>query len=83
MNIEHKIEDPDMTKLCQGVQNSAHIAIGANGFSVCLPTDAGEGDCHFEGIQDLSVAHELSEMLIGELEHSSLETQRNPNIVFG
>ncbi|MBF0190776.1 MAG: hypothetical protein HQL99_06440 [Magnetococcales bacterium] len=69
--------------LCSGVRDHVHIAMGDNGFSVCRNDQARIGDCLIEGIPDLGVAHELTEMLIGEMEQKALEAQQRPGLVFG
>ena len=43
------------------------IEIGENGYSVCHSDHPVVGECIIEGVQELGVAQELSEMLTGEL----------------
>ncbi|MBF0214012.1 MAG: hypothetical protein HQM00_10705 [Magnetococcales bacterium] len=69
--------------LCHGVRDHVHIELGDNGFSVCRSDQARIGDCLIEGIPDLGVATELTELLIGELEQKALEAQEKPGLVFG
>ncbi|MBF0626645.1 MAG: hypothetical protein HQL91_00340 [Magnetococcales bacterium] len=69
--------------LCNGVRNHVHIELGDNGFSVCRSDHARIGDCLFEGITDLGVAQELTELLIGEMEHKALVAQQQRGLVFG
>ena len=48
--------------------NKVNIEVGESGFSVCQVSHTVVGECVIEGVQELSVAQELSEMLEGELE---------------
>lgn len=82
MNRQCNTFNTEIAALYHGVQNLIHIEIGANGYSLCRYANDIEGNCLIEGIQDLGVAHELTEMLIGELENAALEAQRNPCIVY-
>ncbi|MBF0438564.1 MAG: hypothetical protein HQL93_05520 [Magnetococcales bacterium] len=75
--------DPEFGHLCHAAMNRVYIGLGSNGFSVCRQDQSVEGDCLFEGIQDLGVAQELTEMLIGELEFKAMENQQQRALVFG
>ncbi|MBF0294694.1 MAG: hypothetical protein HQL96_05855 [Magnetococcales bacterium] len=83
MRIGNYALDLEDHGLCHGAQNRVHIQLGDNGYSVCRSDHPFIGDCLFEGIQDLSIAQELTEMLLGELENKMLLAQRNPCLVFG
>ncbi|MBF0126557.1 MAG: hypothetical protein HQM02_05020 [Magnetococcales bacterium] len=74
---------PEDYGLCVGVQSRVHIEIGDNGYSLCRSDHSVMGDCLIEGIQDIGIAHELTEMLIGELEEKALNAQQNPSLIFG
>ncbi len=69
-------------KSCDEMQEALQIEVGSNGFSICHRDHAVVGECIIDGIQDLGVAQELSEMLIGEFE-CEREAQREARIVFG
>lgn len=49
------------------------IEVGDNGFSLCHIDHTVVGECIIEGVQDFSVAQELSEMLEGELAEQEFE----------
>ncbi|MEO5334136.1 MAG: hypothetical protein H7839_19155 [Magnetococcus sp. YQC-5] len=83
MNTKHDLLDLDHYGLCDGVQKRVHIEISTNGYSICRSDYLMVEEYLFEGIQDLDVAHELTEMLTGELEHQAIEAQQNPCLVFG
>lgn len=83
MNIAINTLGTEDYGLCFGVRNHVHIELGENGYSVCRSDHAQVGDCFFDGIPDLGVAQELTDLLIGELEHKALEAQQRPGLVFG
>ncbi|MBF0585101.1 MAG: hypothetical protein HQL80_12825 [Magnetococcales bacterium] len=82
MNSTYNIVDLFDHKLCDEVEEKLQIEVGSNGFSICHRDHAVVGECSIDGIQDLGVAQELSEMLIGEFE-CEREAQREARIVFG
>ncbi|MBF0447227.1 MAG: hypothetical protein HQL67_03400 [Magnetococcales bacterium] len=48
-----------------------NIEVGESGFSLCHAGHLVVGECIIEGVQEIGVAQELSEMLSGELEETS------------
>ena len=48
--------------------NKVNIEIGESSFSVCTPEQPTVGDCVIDGIKTMAVAHEVAEILEGELE---------------
>ncbi|MEO5347403.1 MAG: hypothetical protein H7834_13660 [Magnetococcus sp. YQC-9] len=69
--------------LYQGAHDHVHIELGDNGYSICRNDNPQIGDCIIEGIPELGIAHELSELLIGEFETRFLDAQQRPGLVFG
>lgn len=83
MNTTYQTFAHDLHKLYQGAREHVHIALGDNGYSICHNDHPQVGDCMIEGIPELGIAQELSEMLTGELENGFLDAHQRSGLVFG